>query len=112
MPRPLFDVGRDTSFGYLHSVLAGKDIVQGDIWALHNIFARYRGNELSHYELELIQLHRQSMGSRAYYNPFAWTYELEVDKPYAKYVLDFDNLFDEIGVDGSSENPSLALAGS
>ena len=86
-----------------------------DIWCLHNIYARYRGNELSHYEIELVQFHRQAMGSAAYYNPFALTYERDTDKPYAMYPVDYGDLFDSVLSDTSgselqnpSENPSIS----
>jgi len=77
---------------------------QGDVWALHNIYARYRGNELSHYEVQLIQLHRQAMGSAAFYNPFAFVYERDTDKPYAMYPVDYDDLFVSLGDDTSGSN--------
>lgn len=77
---------------------------QADVWCLHHIYSRYKGNELSHFECEVLQLHNSGLGSSQFFNPFSFTYELEIDKPYANYPVNFGDLFASIGVDGSGSN--------
>lgn len=81
---------------------------QGELWAIHNVYARYRGNELSHYECDCIQLHCRAMGSPDFFNPFALTYAYESDKPYSCFALDICNFIAETIADssGSGANPS------
>lgn len=78
---------------------------RGEYWCLHFIATRNRGNELAHHEIDLVQLEDANMGSPDFYNPFAWTWRLESDKPYAKFPVPH-NLFTSI------EDGPGSLAGS
>jgi hypothetical protein len=84
---------------------------QGDVWCVHNIYSRYRGNELSHYEAECVQVHASKMGSPDYFNPFALTYEHEIDKPYACFAVSPPDL-QIILSDGSGSDGSASGSGS
>lgn len=84
---------------------------RGEFWALHTIQTRFRGNELAHHEIDLVQLEPRNMGSPDFYNPFAWTWRYEADKPYAKFVttgIDFSILISDTsaGSNASNANPS------
>jgi len=58
---------------------------QGKIYYLANIISKYKGAELGYHVADLIALHDTAMGSPDFFNPFAWTYENQIDKPYAMY---------------------------
>jgi len=58
---------------------------QGKVYYLANIISMYRGAELGYHVADLIAIHDTAMGSPDFFNPFAWTYENQSDKPYAMY---------------------------
>lgn len=100
----LFSVGRSADFDqYKRTVYLIQR--RGELWNLHFIATRNRGNELAHHEIDLIKLEDANAGSPDFYNPFAWTWRLESDKPYAKFPVP-NNLFTSI------EDGSGSLAGS
>ena len=100
----LFSVGKSADFDqYKRTVYLIQR--RGEFWCLHFVATRNRGNELAHHEIDLVQLEDANMGSPDFYNPFAWTWRLESDKPYAKFPVPH-NLFTSI------EDGSGSLAGS
>jgi hypothetical protein len=78
---------------------------RGCFWNLHDIHTQFRGNELAFHEINLVQIEPQNMGSPAFYNPWAWTYRHEQDKPYAKFAVDTPDLR-EVLSDSSGSNSS------
>ena len=80
---------------------------QSRLWALHNIFSRYRGNELSHHICDLIPLHNRTMGSADFYNPFAFTFAENADKPYSCFPCDYDLMSLTEVIDGSGSGAWL-----
>lgn len=100
----LFSVGKNADFDqYKRTVFLIQR--RGEYWCLHFVATRNRGNELAHHEIDLIQIEDANTGSPDFYNPFAWTWRLESDKPYAKFPVP-NNLFTSI------EDGSGSLAGS
>lgn len=62
-----------------------------ELFAVENVRTIDGPNQaISHFECDLVQLHRRTAGSPDYYNPFAITYEYQSDKPYAAYACDLD----------------------
>ncbi len=67
----------------------------GEWWSIENIRVIDKSDELSHFEADLVALHPRSMGKPTYWNPFAITYELESDVPYAAFTCKLEFPKDE-----------------
>lgn len=62
-----------------------------ELFAVENVRTLDGPNQaISHFECDLVQLHRRTAGSPDSFNPFAITYEYQSDKPYAVYPCDID----------------------
>jgi hypothetical protein len=77
---------------------------QGDIWVLHQVRFKERGNEMGFIRCDIVQLNRPNRLATAYYNPFSWTYRKNSDKPYAVFPYDPGDLFPSL--DDNSSNSS------
>ena len=62
----------------------------GELWSIENIRTIDFGDQLSHFEADLVALHPQYIGAPSFWNPFALTFEYESDKPYAMFVCTLD----------------------
>ena len=62
----------------------------GELWSIENIRTIDKGDELSHFEADLVALHPRYIGAPSFWNPFALTYQYESDKPYACFTCTID----------------------
>lgn len=62
----------------------------GELWSIENIRTMDKGDELSHFEADLVALHPRYIGAPSFWNPFAITYEYESEKPYSMFVCTLD----------------------
>lgn len=82
----LFSVGRSPDFDqYKRTVYVVER--RGEFWTCHNIITKFRGNEIAYTSCDLVQIEPRNMGSPDQYNPFAWTFRAESDKPYAMFTI-------------------------
>lgn len=79
---------------------------QGQVWALWSIVPIYRGTDLAYWHCPLIPLRQSCMGSVESYNPFAYTYEDQSDRPYACFSCQTAISFTELLSNPSVQNPS------
>lgn len=63
---------------------------QGLLYSVEDIVEKYRGQTLSHFEADVVEVHKRNMGSPDFFNPWTRTFRFEDDKPYTQYVCEFD----------------------
>jgi len=104
----LFNVGNDHETDqYKRTVYIVER--RGEFWGVHNVYTRWRGNEIAYREIDLVQITPRAMGSPDFYNPFAWTFRAEQDKPYAMFSIDPPNLATALTGNGSNASNTSAL---
>lgn len=77
----------------------------GEIWAILDVIAPPLGDLVAYLECRCIQIHNADMGSPQFFNPWAWTFENNSDKPYAMYPCEVSTAVESIA-DTSGSNAS------
>ena len=76
---------------------------QGELYAIENIVPLSMGQILSHFEADLVAIHRKDQNISSRYNPWAMSYRNESDKPTHVWQCpyDLDAILDDIGSNAS-----------
>jgi hypothetical protein len=84
--------------------------IQGQVWCLQIVDPAYYGEDLAYWTCRLLPLKNATVGDPSAYNPFAFTYEYESDRPYAVFPCRADIRFAELETAESEDPAPVALS--